>query len=940
MTTMVVVVLLVSFHISAFCMGEFSHPDSLQSRTLSSPFLCGDTLIDFDGNSYPTVLIGTQCWMQENLMVTHFSDGAAIPQMLSNTDWQNLAMNAAGFGYHSNDSNMAEEYGALYSWNAAVAMEEGSWAVPSGVQGICPDGWHLPSDPEWTILTDYLGGTLVAGGKLKGDGYLQWNFPNYQGSNSSGFSATPGGGISSFYQNLGQTAFYWSSSDFLPSNAWTRTLFHGYASISSGGYEKKNGYSVRCLADSVDFSEMRISSYLKQPTCYGFQDGAIDLSVMGGTSPYSFVWNTGSTIEDLSFIPTGQYSITIIDTGLDTIVRSWFLDQPDELMSSSLSHAVSCPSCMDGAATVELTGGTSPYLYFWANGGSTRSVSGLPVGNITLTVFDDRSCMLTDTVEVSCCGAATLFVCGDSISDIDGNKYKTVQIGDQCWMSENLRVSHNPDGSPINYVYGNSDWAALTNSDAAFSFYSNDSALAKEYGALYTYAAAINDTILSVSGNDTLQGICPDGWHLPSDKDWKELEGAADSQYGFPHAEWNLETWRGYDVGRNLKTDSLWMQASNGDNTSGFSAVPSGYRNRWSGLYSNLGYNCYYWTSTSSPSGSVWMRRISGQYIYTERYEDTYLDNGYSVRCVKNRTQTTVHLVSNLPPGWNYTLGDDFHIIIVPDSANIAINNVPIVTGDYLGVFYDSLGTTVCAGCMQWTGQSLEMFALGDNPQTVEKEGFGPGEEFVWKIWRCSDSTECFAIANYKGPPIVPDTSFFVLNGTSLVSSISSSLIESQDISLPQGWSLVSTYIEAIEPDIDSLLLSLSPYVIIVKDGMAHIYWPFFGLNSIGDILPVNGYQIKMSVSQVVSIEGYAVIPQLTSISLPQGWSIIGYLRKTPGLVDDMLGSIVGEIVIVKNGTGQVFWPSFSLNTIGNMNPGEGYQIKMNSQQILVYPPN
>lgn len=941
--TILVVVVSITYLIRpsfGFCEGYANLPDSTQEKNTTNLFLCGDTVTDIDGNHYSTVLIGSQCWMKENLRVTHLPDGTAIPYLESATEWQNLAMTNPGYGYHSNDSNLAGEYGALYSWTAAMAMEEGSWSMPSGVQGICPDGWHLPSDSAWTILIDYLGSAVVAGGKLKKEGYLQWNFPNFGGTNSSGFSALPGGGISNFYQGLGQQGFYWSSSDFAPNNAWTRVFFYGYASVSSGGYAKNNGYSVRCLADSVDLSSLQANAFLSQPTCYGYQDGAIDLSVVGGISPYSYLWNTSATTEDLTFVASGQYSVTIIDAGQDTLTLIWLLDQPSELLSNSLTHAVSCPGCSDGAASVELSGGTTPYQYFWANGGSTSSAAGLPVGNTTLTVFDDKSCMWTDTIEVPCCGSASPFICGDSIIDYDGNSYKTIQIGDQCWMAQDLRVSHNPDGSPINYVNINADWAGLTNSDIAFTYYNNDSVLASEYGALYTWAAAANDTGISLLSSDTVQGICPDGWRLPSDNDWKELEGASDSQYGFPHAEWNLVSWRGFDAGKNLKSNTLWIQNSNGDNFSGFSAVPGGYRNGVSGLFSNLGNYSYYWTSTSKLNIDVWARRLAGAYIYSERYESNYLSNGYSVRCVKNENSNFATVIINTPPGWNYSLGLNFHTILIPDSATISINNNPIEIGDYVGVFYDSLGTSACAGCLQWTGQGLEMFAIADNLQTIGKEGFLPGELFSWKIWRYSDSTELSAIATYIHPPIVPDTNCFVLNGLSMVSSLETFLTNYQTIFLPQGWSMFSTYIDAFEPSLDSIFNPIINLIIIVKDEAGQIFWPQFNLNLIGDIEYGEGYQIKVVNTNSLIVEGYAVQPENEIIILNQGWSFFGYLRQTPAPIESMLSPVFSGIIIVKNGSGEIYWPVYTLNTIGNMNPGEGYQIKMNSAHTLVYPPN
>ena len=118
------------------------------------------TLVDYDGNFYQTVQIGNQVWMTENLKVTHYADGTTIPLVTDNTAWGNLDDNNTdkAYCYYNNDANgEGDIYGTLYTWAAAMNGASSSSANPSGVQGVCPTGWHLPSNAEWTELTDYLG---------------------------------------------------------------------------------------------------------------------------------------------------------------------------------------------------------------------------------------------------------------------------------------------------------------------------------------------------------------------------------------------------------------------------------------------------------------------------------------------------------------------------------------------------------------------------------------------------------------------------------------------------------------------------------------------------------------------------------------------------------------------------------------------------------------
>jgi len=148
-------------------------------------------------------------------------------------------------------TNNYQTYGVLYNWPAAMAGEASSNSVPSGVQGVCPTGWHLPSDAEWTVLTSFLGGESVAGGKMKEAGTTHWDSPNTGANNSSGFTALPAG---SRYGNgsfglLGYNALFWSSTEYYSSGAWSRYLYYDYANVGRYGSYKSSGFSCRCLKD-------------------------------------------------------------------------------------------------------------------------------------------------------------------------------------------------------------------------------------------------------------------------------------------------------------------------------------------------------------------------------------------------------------------------------------------------------------------------------------------------------------------------------------------------------------------------------------------------------------------------------------------------------------------------------------------------------------------
>ena len=192
------------------------------------------TVTDLDGNVYNTVQIGGQCWMKENLNVGTRIDGTQ--EMTSGNGIEKYC-------YDDEPAN-CETYGGLYQWDEMM-----QYTTTQGVQGICPSGWHLPTNDEWTTLTDFLGGTNVAGGKMKETGTTHWNSPNTGATNSSGFTALPGGSRSSngSFDGLGSYGDWWSSSEDSGTNAWYWTLHHGYYEVYGYYNYKPHGLSVRCL---------------------------------------------------------------------------------------------------------------------------------------------------------------------------------------------------------------------------------------------------------------------------------------------------------------------------------------------------------------------------------------------------------------------------------------------------------------------------------------------------------------------------------------------------------------------------------------------------------------------------------------------------------------------------------------------------------------------
>jgi hypothetical protein len=165
-------------------------------------------------------------------------------------------------------------------------------------------------------------------------------------------------------------------------------------------------------------------------------------------------------------------------------------------------------------------------------------------------------------------------------------------------------------------------------------------------------------------------------------------------------------------------------------------------------------------------------------------------------------------------------------------------------------------------------------------------------------------------------------------------------LYDTQNIFLNGGWNIFSTYIDPLQPDVEDVMSDIVQSLTIVKDGQGNVYWPANGVNTIGELVIGQGYQIRTTQVVTLQIIGSAIIPEITPIYLPQGWSIIGYLRQIPGNVCNMLSSIISNMILLKNYSGQIYWPNYNINNIGTMNPGFGYHIKMFASQTLTYPAN
>jgi len=309
-----------------------------------------------DGQVYPTVQIGSQCWLQKNM---NYSTG---------NSW-----------CYDNNSSNCNTYGRLYDWQTAF--------------GACPSGWHLPSDAEWTALTDFLGGESVAGGKMKEAGIVHWASPNTGATNSSGFTALPGGYRynSGGFDNLTYYTNFWLSTELSSTTAWARSLVYNNEDVYRYNNLKPNGFSARCIQDQGSGTVPTVSTSSITDITETSATGGGNVTAQGSSSVTArgVCWSTSqnpttSDAKTTDGIGTGSFTSNI--TGLNANTPYYVRAYATNSAGTSYGSQVS----------------------FTTTGGS----AGEPCPGIP-TITDSR----------------------------DGQVYPTVQIGSQCWLQKNMNYS-------------------------------------------------------------------------------------------------------------------------------------------------------------------------------------------------------------------------------------------------------------------------------------------------------------------------------------------------------------------------------------------------------------------------------------------------------------------------------------------------------------------
>jgi uncharacterized protein (TIGR02145 family) len=645
------------------------------------------TVNDVDGNAYKTVIIGSQVWMAENLKTTKYNDGTTIPLNPDEKAWETLSTPSYCW-YDNNETVNKNTYGVLYNWYAVNTNK------------LCPTGWHVPTNEEWTTLITYLGGEDVSGGKLKETGTFHWKSPNTGATNETGFTALPSGYLLHLgtFKGIGSIDFWWSASEYDATHAWNSNVSYNHSKVNRNNYMFQNGLSVRCLRDlgtSKNNLPVNNTPIVENKTAVWDSTSATKI-IMDELKKYPD-WSKKAVNdttkwhhEIISF-----NKISLIDKDLmvaitlsenKSIYRYWsifeFEDRDgwklgkrsiafaqDNGFEKNLYNIAPNNYCLLFKVVENAMGGRvglhrDLYAYIngelklifsiqqnWQNiGENSIGSNDLKLNFITksdgyydiqLTEIDNKAGdnLTLKTVIYKFNGVkygankdASIVSSESSNKDIDGNVYKTVTIGKQVWMKENLKTTKYRNGDLIGTTTKNITSERRPKYQWA---YDNNESNVATYGRLYTWYAVTDS-----------RNVCPTGWHVPTEGDWITLRLYLENNgYGYVGEQ--------EAIAKSMAATSGWWtdpnasgvgnaQASN--NRSGFTGIPSGWRDDRCNFL-QIG-DVGIWWSASQYAASLQYDR--NRLLNVGGYENEVFESnsnirskypacGYSVRCLKDK---------------------------------------------------------------------------------------------------------------------------------------------------------------------------------------------------------------------------------------------------------------------------------------------------------------
>ena len=811
-------------------------------------------------------------------------------------------------------------------------------------QGISSSNIKKSVNSGYLEMRNYIGS--FAGEDFDNDPYnkIHWHInilsitylnPTCYGNNSGYITVNPSEGTTPY-------SFIWSNG--ATSNHITGLSPGAYYLTITDYYGAQRTYD-RIL---IEPDELIITGIVTDVSCFGGSDGAIDVTVSGGTPNYWHYWSNGGISEDKINISAGTYTLTVTDLHACMATNTWVVNQPvSPIAMSFTSININCNGGSNGSIDLTASGGTSPYTYLWNGGATTQDRSNLTAGTYTVTVTDFNGCTSTGSRTISQPASALAL------------SFTSVNVS--CNGGSNGSIDLTVTGGTSPYIY-------LWNGGATTQDRSNLSA--------GTYLITITD-FNGCTSTGTYTITQPTSIYLTGPVTHVTYLGGSNgsiaasavggtSPYSFSWAGGQTtSTISGLSAG----TYSLTVIDNNGCDKSHNYIVQDGTGTTLtvSGVVSHV--NCF-----MQSNGAIDITATGGTPGYSYLWNDgsTLGDRSGLAAGIYNLTVSDA-MASTTTGSWTITQPSELLVSVMVYNASCfggndgEVNVYPSggispyfylwntgYTGQYLtGVAAGNYAVTItdANGCTQMLSYTVsqpmsiaityiktDVSTNGGSDGTIDLSVSGGTPAYIYQ-WSSGATTQDLSGLSAGFFDVTISDS----NGCTAFETIEITEpagFDVQNITLAAGWGLMSTYISPVYPLVDSVFSAINSSTAIVKNGAGGVYWPTFNLNMIGNMILGEGYQVKMNSSQTLSVMGTAVVPQLTPITIQAGWSIIAYLRQVPGNAIVMMSPIVSNTAILKNGGGSVYWPAFGVNSIGNMLPGQGYQIKMNAISTLTYPAN
>ena len=564
-----------------------------------------NALKDIEENTYNVVQIGEQCWIKENLRSTTYADGIDLPLGPYGSQSEPYRY------YPNNDETIVPTYGYLYNWTAVMHGASGSNANPSGVQGVCPNGWHVPSQAEFEQLIAFVdshkadadyGYQNVGKALVTTDGWTNPGDQTVMPNNALGFSALPAGcAFGMDRPDFGTIADFFSSTILgTGSQDDGNNIYAFQVSPDNAGQLstwKHYSHSVRCVRNEGCELSMDLTANLANSTDFG-------KVTINSTNATSATWKDAD----------------------GNTVGTWLSGTTDVLPAGTYTVTLSADECSTNTVTVEVL--ASPIC---------------KVANI-------------NSNETGTNGLIT------KLADVETNSYNVLSIAGQCWTRENLRVTKFADGTDIAL-------GTEPSTTVAYRYYpGGEETNVADYGYLYNATAATKGDL----SPDTLQGACPDGWHVPSDAEWRTLTA-------FVSAHEELYCEESENNSKALSSTTGWAPSDKSEcavgydlttnNLTGLGLLPSG---EYTGSYKEFGDYAEYWSSSyftdeEHLQNNEHTRSIAiahGNTLVKHRFESNL--QGLSIRCVRGEI---------CRPEMSYTINlgnsDDFGKVTINSTSHV-----------------------------------------------------------------------------------------------------------------------------------------------------------------------------------------------------------------------------------------------------------------------------